>query len=148
MVAKLDDDLYRMKVSLNECGMYLSREETTEHLKAMEEKMKAKKIDLQASVMVGKLAESKIATILEHYRVRLWDELFFEHGIEEEDIQAAKLGMRSVIGRIDKDGNVIDKDKKKKVKKDKPKVKHIWGEEFMVGGAREMRTEDKIKLKM
>ena len=55
--------------------------------------------------------------------------------------------MRSVIGRIDKDGNVIDKEKKK-VKKDKPKVKHIWGEEFMVGGAREMRTEDKIKLKM
>lgn len=97
--------------------------------------------------MVGKLAESKIATILEHYRVRLWDELFFEHGIEEEDIQAAKLGMRSVIGRIDKEGNVIDKDKKK-VKKDKPKVKHIWGEEFMVGGAREMRTEDINKLKM
>ena len=39
--------------------------------------------------------------------------------------------MRSVIGRLDRNGNVIDKSKKKqKVKKDKPKVKHIWGEEF------------------
>ena len=41
-IAKLDEDLYIMKVSLNECGMTLSSEETTALIKDMEEKMKAK----------------------------------------------------------------------------------------------------------
>ena len=86
MVSKLDEDLYFMKVSLNECGMHLSPEETKGYLSYMEEKMKAKQIDLRASAMIGKLPESKIPTIMEHYRVRLFDELYFEHGIEEEDI--------------------------------------------------------------
>ena len=41
---------------------------------------------------------------------------------------------------LDSDGNKIKK-KKIKDRKNKPKVMHIWGEEFFVGGSREFKRE-------
>ena len=47
---------------------------------------------------------------------------------------------------LDSDGNRIKK-KKTKDRQNKPKVKHIWGEEFEEGGKREFRTESLIEMK-
>ena len=55
MVAKLDDDLYRMKVSLNDCRMDILPKMMEFHIRQMEQRMKDKQIDLQASAMIGKL---------------------------------------------------------------------------------------------
>ena len=54
-VAKLDDDLYRMKVSLNDCRMDIPPKVMEFHIRQMEERMKDKRIDLQASAMIGKM---------------------------------------------------------------------------------------------
>ena len=54
-VAKLDDDLYRMKVSLNDCRMDILPKVMEFHIRQMEQRMKDKQIDLQASAMIGKL---------------------------------------------------------------------------------------------
>ena len=54
--------------------------------------------------------------------------------------------MRNRRKDIDSDGNLIKK-KKIKDRKNKPKVKHIWGEEFEKGGSREFKTESLVEMR-
>ena len=85
-ICKLDEDVARERIRLNDGDMHLSKEDTTLYLKQLEDLMAAKKLDLQADVALKKLNPQHVPTILDQYRIRILDKLNFETGIEEEDL--------------------------------------------------------------
>ena len=88
--------------------MHLSKEETTKYLNQLETLKKQKLEEVQRDVEAKKLAPHSVPVIMEQYRVRILDKLYFDTGIEEEDLQMGAILMR-VVRR-----------KKKKEKRDVP----------------------------
>ena len=156
----LDSDVERRKIRLSDGDMHLDKEETMLHLNRLEELKKAKMIDLQADVALKRLQPQHVPVIMEQYRLRCLDALYFETGIEEEDLEMGKIHMRITRKKIKK-GAVPEKNKleclKPKVQPGETKPRYIWGQEFeydsveereiRIKNSKEKRPEEESKKK-
>ena len=112
-IAKQEHDIAERKFRLSHGDMHLSREDTTRYMAQLDAANKAKLAELQRDVEAKKLPPAHVAAIMEQYRVRILDKLYFETGIEEEDLQMGAVYARVVRRKIKK-GKAPEKHRRRK----------------------------------
>ena len=115
-IAKQEQDIAERKIRLSHGDMHLSREDTTKYLAQLEALKKQKLAELQREVENKTLPPQHVPVILEQYRVRILDQLYFETGIEEEDLQMGAIYMRVVRRKIKKTPEEREKHRLRKQK--------------------------------